>query len=381
MTRIKILHVLTVTAGGLGQSVLSIVTGLDPARFDVAVCFGPGYPMDRRFTDAKIRTIPVRMARGLHPKNLLGFWDVYALLRRERFDIVHAHSSIAGVIARVAARLARVPLIVFTLHGYATLDYRRTWLRPVLWAVEKALDRCTDHYAAICRYVEHMWIVRGIVAPERMTVIYNGVDPEAVVRPVDTAALRRAIGVPREAPVIGTIGLLERQKGTEYLIRAMPAITEAFPDCHAVILGNGPLRERLEALARELGVASRVHCLGWRHDATDLLAVMDIFCLPSLREGFSVALLEAMAYAKPIVATAVAGNPEAVVDGETGWLIPSADPEALAKAVLYGLRHSDVAIEMGRRGRARLMERFTVNGMQRAYSGLYERLVEAGRIG
>ncbi len=378
MERVKVLQVLTTTAGGLGRVVLSLVSGLDPTRYDVAVAFGPGHPLDRRFEASGVRVIPVRMKRGANPVNVLGFWDLYRLLRSERFDLVHAHSSIAGLLARAAAKLTGVPIVLFTLHGYATLDYRRSPLRPLIWLVEWALDRCTDHYVAICRYVERTWTGRGLVTPDRVTVVYNGVDPAAVVRPVDRNAMRRDLGLPLDAPVVGTIGLLEAQKGTEYLIRAMPTILRSSPGCHVIVIGNGPLRDRLEALARRLGVEAHLHLLGWRHDATDLLAAIDVFCLPSLREGFSVALLEAMAHAKPIVATPVAGNPEAVADGETGLLVPVQDPEALAKAVLYLLGHPDVARAMGEKGRQRLMERFTIATMRDGYDAVYRRML-AGR--
>ena len=150
----RVLHVLTTTAGGLGQVVYAILDGLDRREFKVAAAFGPGYPMDQQFRARGIEVFPVRMRRGMNPMNLLGFLDLVRLLRRERFDIVHAHSSIAGVLARAAAKVAGVPTVVFTLHGYATLDFDRSLLRPLLWTIEKLMDRCTDGYVAICRYVK-----------------------------------------------------------------------------------------------------------------------------------------------------------------------------------------------------------------------------------
>jgi|SRR5579863_1975122 len=375
MRRIKVIHVPTTTAGGLGRSVLLMAKGLDPARYEVSVAFGPGYPMDQWFVEAGFRVFRVRMRRGLHPVNLLGLWDLFRLFRRESFDVVHAHSSVAGVLARLAARLSGVPVVIFTLHGYASLDVRRSALRPFLWMVEKLMDRFTDYYAAICSDVEQTWIARGIVSPERVAVIYNGVDPETVCRPIDPDAKRAELNIPLNAPIIGTIGRLEPQKATDHLVRVFPSILSVFPDAHLVIVGNGPLYRRTCGLVGELGLSARVHLLGWREDATDLIAIMDVFCLPSLREGFSVALLEAMAHARPIVCTRVAGNPEAVADGETGLLVPVADPAALSKALLELLREREIAREMGRRGRERLIQRFTARKMGEEYSRLYERVV------
>lgn len=376
---IRVLHVLTTTAGGLGQVVYDMVRGLDSPPFRVAVAFGPGYPMDQRFRDLGIPVYPVRMRRGLNPMNLLGFLDLLRLLRRERFDVVHAHSSIAGVLARVAARLAGTRLVVFTLHGYATLDFDRSPLRPLYWAIEKVADRCTDGYAAICRYVKDTWVARGLVTADRVAVIYNGVDQDRFPPVADSRGARQALGLPSDGPLIGTVGLHEVQKGTRYLIEAMATIVREVPECHLVLIGDGPLRQDLEALAQRLGIRESVHFLGWRNEAAQLMGLFDVFCLPSLQEGFSIALLEAMVQARPIVATGVAGNPEAVLHRETGLIVPPGNPEALASAILSYLREPALGERLGRAGRTRLMREFTIHSMQQGYRSFYERLLKGGR--
>jgi glycosyltransferase involved in cell wall biosynthesis len=380
MRKIKVLHVLTTTAGGLGQSVLSIILGLDPERFDSSVSFGAGYNVDEYFKNKGFRIIPVRMKRGLSLKNILGFWDLCRLIKKERFDIVHAHSSVAGTLARLGAKLYNVPIVLFTLHGYATLDYQKTPLRPFLWVVEKLLDLCTDYYIAICDYVKVTWLKRRIISPDRVTVIYNGVDPELASLSINNEEKRQSLGIPKSSPIVGTIGLLEKRKGTEFLIRSAPKILRLFPECRFIIIGDGPLHNRLVNLAKRSGVLHAFRFLGWRDDANELIGVMDIFCLPSLREGFSIALLEAMAHGKPIITTPVTGNPEAIIDGETGFLVPVKDYNAISAAVLKLLNNPEKAHETGLKAKKRLNENFTVRKMQQGYNHLYLKMIKESGI-
>ena len=377
--KIRILHALTTTAGGLGQAVLSLVSPLDPERFEVTVAFGPGYPTDRRFIERGLRVVPVRMKRGLRLINVAGLWDLYRLIRRERFDIVHAHSSIAGALARAAGRANGTHVIIFSLHGCASIDDTGLLVRAPLWCVEKLLARWTDHYVAVSAFVERRWVERGIVTLERVTVIHNGVNPDELRRAPDHAQKRRALGLRVDERVVCNIGLLEARKGTETLIRAAPLVLERVPECRFLIVGHGPLLDDLKALAERLAVSAYVEFLGWRDDATELLDIADVFCLPSAVEGFSVAILEAMALAKPIVATNVAGTPEAVEQGRSGWLIPPSDPLALASAIVYLLTHPDEAAEMGRQAALRLRERFTVDRMTERYEGVLRHILAAKR--
>lgn len=370
MKKVKIIHVLTTTAGGLGQSVLSLVQHLDTTRFDVAVAFGPGYPIDRRFIDAGVRVFQVRMKRGLYWKNLLGFWDLYCLFRREKVDIVHAHNSVAGAIARLASKMAGVPIVIFTLHGYASLNHRHPAIRAVVSLIEKLLDHCTTHYVAVSEYVKRVWCEQGVVASDRVAVIYHGTNPVEI----NTSKVRdvvRDLKIPTGAPIIGTVGLLEVQKGTEFLLRAMPLVKQVSPDCHCLIVGSGPLRTYLENVAESLAVKESVHFLGWRDDVADLISLFDVFCLPSLNESFGLVLLEAMAQGKPIVATNAEGIPEVIINGETGLLVPPYDSEALANALIYCLLHQEVGREMGEKGRVRLLAQYTNESMVQHYERLY----------
>jgi glycosyltransferase involved in cell wall biosynthesis len=371
MKKIKILHVLTTTAGGLGQAVLSLVLHLDPERFEVTVAFGPGYPLDRKFAEGGLRVVPIRMKRGLRAINLFGFWDLYRLIRKERFDVVHTHAPIAGFLGRVAAKLVGVEVVIFTLHGGSDLNNRSLLIRFLSRFAQKLLDRCTDYYVAVSDYVQKRWLQNQSAAPERLILIYHGTDLRTLPPHTDLSEKRKMLGLPLEETLIGTVGLLETQKGTEDFIRAIPLVIDAFPACRFVVIGDGPLRSHLEAVAAQVGISQSVTFVGWRTDAAELMGILDLFCLPSLWESFGLVLLEAMAYAKPIVATDVGGIPDVITNGESGLLVPPEDPVSLSKAIVYLLAHPEIAREMGRKGEARLRERFTLERMVQQHESLY----------
>lgn len=377
MKKIKVLHILTTTAGGLGQSVLSLVQHLDRRKFDVTVAFGPGYPLDKKFSENGIRVVPVRMERGLRWVNLVGFWDLYRLLRSEQFDIVHTHAPIAGFLGRVAARLTGVGVVIFTLHGGSALNNQSHLIRFLSRRVETMLDRCTDYYVAVSDYVLKRFLQNEIASSDRATLIYHGIaEPGRTDRPIDLSEKRKMLGLSADKTVIGTVGLLEKQKGPEDFIRSIPLVLHSFPECQFVLIGDGPLRGRLEDLAGQLGISRSVRFAGWRDDAAELMQILDIFCLPSLWESFGLVLLEAMAYAKPIVATDVGGIPDVILNGETGLLVSPRDPASLSKAMIYFLTHPEIALEMGRRGRARLSERFTLENMIQRYEDFYLKIFQ-----
>jgi glycosyltransferase involved in cell wall biosynthesis len=218
-----------------------------------------------------------------------------------------------------------------------------------------------DGYIAVSRASRERLVTYLGLLPRKVVAIPNAVELRRFVGPAEPArrAVRAECGIPADAPVIGVLARLSEQKGLTYLIAAAPAILAAHPETHVLLVGDGPLREDLAAQARALGVDQRVHFVGYRANTVDFLRAMDLFVLPSLYEGMPLSILEAMGAGLPVVATAVDGTPEAVVDGETGSLVPPADPMALAEAVNRVLADRSLAAAMGRAGRARAEEQFS----------------------
>jgi glycosyltransferase involved in cell wall biosynthesis len=191
--------------------------------------------------------------------------------------------------------------------------------------------------------------------PDRLVAVPNAVELQRFATPAELgrSAVRGQWGIPADAPVLGVLARLAPQKGLTYLVSALPAILAQHPDTYALVVGEGYLRPDLEAQARSLGVESRLLLVGYHANVVDYLRASDIFVLPSLFEGMPLSILEAMGAGLPVIATAVDGTPEVVIEGETGLLVPPADPPALAQAVNRLLDDRQLAARLGRAGRAR----------------------------
>ena len=217
----------------------------------------------------------------------------------------------------------------------------------------------------------------GGVLPERMRVLYSGVDLSLVPGQDDGREVRRRFGIPAGALVLGTVANLFARKGYDVMLRALPAILKSSPHVHYLIIGGGDAgyETRLRALVRKLGLTSHVHFAGFQPSVYPHLAALDIYVHPALMEGFGIAVLEAMAMRKPVVTTAIGGLPEIVLDGETGVLVPPGDSDALARAVSLLLRDPARRGELGAAGRDRVTARFTVDAMMKGLAAGYRALL------
>lgn len=375
--RIRLLLLLTSTAGGAGQQNYFLAQRLSRARFDLTVAFGPGYPLDREFAKLDVPVRHVSMSRRISPLvNLRGFFQIWRLIRRGDYDIVCTSCSIAGLIGRVTAALEGVPNRVHVLHVYASRPYQNELKRQVFRVIERLLDLVTTRYVAVSQAAMRHGVDNGILRPEKVDVIFNGVErPEVGGR--SSGAMRRELSLREGTRVVGTLGRYETQKGLRYLLEAVPLVLRRRPNTEFLLVGDGPLREELESLARDLGIERAVHFTGWRDDVPDVLRVMDVFCLASLWETFGLVLAEAMLASLPVVATRVDAIPEVTADGETGILVAPRDPHALASGVLRLLEDPDLARRMGAAGFRRASEMFSLETMVREYERCFEGL--AGR--
>jgi len=347
--------------GGAQTYVASLLPAL-AGSFEITVAaHGPG-PLREAARAAGARFVPLRhVRRPVNPwRDLLGLLELVALLRRERPHILHASSSKAGVLGRLAAWLAGVPIRIFTVHGWAFSASHGPVSGLYRWAdrVVKALTTVT-----IC--VAESELTSGLSAgtcDERTTVvIHNGVDPRAAL-----PRERREDGPPR----IVSVGRLQGPKDPLTLIRALEALRGPFT---AVIVGDGPDRPAVKAELDRLGLGDAVELAGERHDVPELLAAADIFVLSSRSEGLPLSILEAMSAGRPVVATRVGGVPELVVDGETGLLVPAGDPSSLAAAIERLLEDPALRERLGAAGRARIAERFDLDRCRREHLELYRR--------
>ena len=356
--------------GGAEQMLLTTLAGLDRDRWRCVLMHYANAGAETlartaRSLDIETRTLPGK--RGHAPG------DVRVLMRAiqaERPALLHAHLIGAMRCTRgmLAARLAGVPAVVATQQLYPRSLSRRMRMRQRLISV------IVDRYIAVSHAMAAV-LRRGMLFKARVAVIHNAVDVSAFTGSAATTHGRGTTGAPQRTVL--TVARLNKQKGLEYLIAAVPRLPS---DTQLLIAGEGPDREALEAQARELAVADRVMFLGHRSDVPDLLAACDVFVLPSLFEGLPVSVLEAMAAGKPIVATAIGGTDEAVVHGETGLLVAPGDPSALAWAIHRLLADSALSRRISAAAMARVRQSFSAEAMAEQTDRLYEDVLQQRSI-
>jgi len=356
--RIKTLLVLTSTAGGAGKHAYYLARDLPRDVFDLTVAFGPGYPLDPEFARLDVAVVHLRLSRSLAPReNLAAFVQLLRLMRSNRFDLVCAACSIAGLVGRLAAWISGVPKRVFIIHAFASHPHQPRFARWMYHGIEKMLDPFTTRYIAVSEAIQRFGIEARLFKPEKVDVVLNGI---ALSEPLDASPeqTRAELGIPIGAPLIATAGRFEPQKGLHDLIEAVALVRKELPEARLLLIGDGPLRENLQECARQKGVSDAVLFTGWRNDVPRLIQASDVFCLSSHWESFGLVLVEAMALGKPVVATGVDGIPEVVEHERTGLLVPARQPQALAVALVELLADPARARRMGEAGRKRVHEHF-----------------------
>ncbi|WP_371667396.1 glycosyltransferase [Streptomyces sp. NBC_00289] len=371
--RIKVLHVITRFQAGAGGNTLLSAVGLDPERYEVWIAGVPGGGLWERARAAGVHTVELCGFRHtLTPADLLVLARLVRLMRRERFTVVHTHSAKGGFLGRLAARLCRTPVVVHTFHGLSFHPYQSRSRRTVYRCLERATRRFTHGFLAVAPRVARQAVEEHLALPGLVRVIPSAVDLGHIPQRFDPLA-RRVLGPPRSTALIGTVGRIDTQKAPLDFVRMAAAIRAERPDTAFTMIGDGPLEDEVRRLAAHLDI--ELTLTGDRPDASWLVAGLDVFVMPSLYEGLGRALTEALATARPVVATAVNGVPDLVEHGATGLLVAPADPEGAARAVCWLLDHPREAAEMGRQGRQRVRAGFAPQAMCAAVDACYRGLL------
>jgi glycosyltransferase involved in cell wall biosynthesis len=327
-------------------------------------------------SDIELRFIP-SLVRAISPlKDLLAFWQLYRLCRREKFHLVHTHTSKAGILGRWAAWLSGCRLLVHTPHGHVFTGYYGPFLsRLFVWA-ERLTAKITRVIITLTPVGIEDHLAWRIAPREKFVAVPSGVEMEGFeeVGSEEVQAAREALGIPPEGLIVGSAGRLDRIKGYDLLVEASALVLKEVPGTWFVVAGEGPERQRLEERARRLGVSSRWRLPGWQKRLEPLYHAFDLFAQPSRNEGMGRAAVEAMACGRAVVASAVGGLPWVVEDGVTGLLVEPEDPEALARALVKLLRDEKTRRRMGEAGLRRAKEHFScqvmLEGIEKIYQGL-----------
>ncbi|MHC3467675.1 glycosyltransferase [Streptomyces sp. 7R007] len=373
LPRLKVLHVITRFEAGAGGNTLLSATGMDPERYEVWIAGVPGGELWSRARAAGVRTVEIAGFRHtLTPRDALVLWRLVRLVRRERFTVVHTHSAKGGFLGRLAARLCHTPVVVHTFHGVSFHPYMSRPRRTLYRLLERATRRLADRFLAVAPRVARQAVEERLAPPGRVRVVPSAVELADIPDRFDPLA-RRVLAVPRATALVGTVGRLDRQKAPDDFVRMAAAVRAAHPGTAFVMIGDGPLEDEVRRLAARLDVD--LVLTGPRSDAARLAAGLDVFVITSLYEGLGRALTEALASARPVVATAVNGVPDLVEHGATGLLVAPSDPQAAARAVGWLLDHPDQAELMGQQGRRRVRTAFAPQAMCKTIDACYRDLL------
>jgi glycosyltransferase involved in cell wall biosynthesis len=360
MGKPRILLLVTLAERGGAQTYVASLLPALAGRFDVVVAAHGHGPVRDAARAAGVRYVALHhVRRSISPwRDALGLLELVRLMRRHRPQIVHANSSKAGILGRLAAALSGVPIRIFTVHGWAFSAHSGLASTAYRWA-----DRLMCPLTTVTICVAERARAEGLAArtcrAKRTVVIPNALDAAAVIeaRPANAT------------PTLVSVGRLQAPKDVGTLLRALAALPPG--RVCAVIVGDGPQRAALEAEARALRLDGAVRFAGTRSDVPQLLAAADLFVLSSASEGAPMAVLEAMAAGLPVVASAVGGVPEIVVEGQTGLLVAPGDPAALAGAVRRLVEDPALRRRLGAAGRERVRARFDLNAMRAAHVAVY----------
>jgi len=393
---IRVLHVITrLDMGGSAQEALLTVSSLDPQLYNVILI--KGSTSESAMTSAELRNVKQQLAaacdRGVEVITLpslarrISPWNdfktfvlLWSLIRKYKPHIVHTHTSKAGVLGRLAAWLARVPLIVHKPHGHVFYGHFGPGLSRFFLFIERLLGGITDQVIALTPTEARDYHTLRVLRIDKISIIHSGIDLHRFRKVAkQSSRKKKELSIPPDTLVIGYVGWLIPIKGVTYLINAMTRVVEQHPESILVLVGKGDDKGeeeiKLKEQVKRAGLVDKVLFLGWRPDVEEIMGCFDIFVLPSLNEGMGRVLVEAMAAGLPIVASRVGGIPDLVKDGHNGLLVPPADAIALEKAISSLIEDKEKRKKMGQVG-TKMCREYSSEAMVEQVDDLYRELLE-----
>ena len=359
--KIKVLHIITKMAiGGATENTLLTTSMVDKKLFESSILSGKKCDGDETiFEDIEKRGVRItflpELVRKINPfQEIVSLFKMVAFIRAGNYDIVHTHSSKAGIIGRIASRICKVPVIIHTIHGWSFNDRMHGFQRALFIRLERFTGRFTDGLIAVTSEDIRKGLKNNIGKKDMYTVIRSGIELQKFVPLEDPerSEMRRRLGISINELVVGTVGRFSKQKDPETFLRMASIVAGRMPDVKFVMVGDGEKKSTVQKMINNLKLDERVLLLGVRKNVNKILPIFDLFVLTSLWEGLPRVVIEAMSVGKPVVATAVDGTVEVVRDGITGFLTPPGDPSRIAERVITALKDGELRKKMGEKGKA-----------------------------
>ena len=388
MKKFKVLHIIThLGFGGAQDNTLLTVKGHTRQRYEVHLASGEDYTdwMARGQMDADAFFLFPDLHRSVQPQaDRRALNQMTDFLRKHQYDIVHTHSSKAGILGRIAAHRAQVPVIIHTFHGFgwkvasaAQTHPRQAYVAALKkWfyiLIERYAASISDALITVSELNKEEAININLAPPEKFKTVYSGIDLKRFKVKVERTEKLLSLGLQLNRPIIGTIGRLSTQKAPLDFVAAAKLVLQQQPNLQFVMVGDGPLASQVH---QAIGDEHRIKLFGYRDDIPEILSILDLFVLSSLWEGLGRALTEAMIMGVPVAATAVDGVPELVTHQQTGLLSFPGDPIQLADNIVWLLDHPEEAQRMTQSARNRVVPTFSAERMVEQIEVLYERLLD-----
>lgn len=381
---IPVIHFITrLIVGGAQENTLHTATLLDPTRYSVQVISGAqtgseGSLIEEARQQGIYLRIHPELVRQISPlKDLLALIKLYRLLRREPCQVLHTHSSKAGILGRLAGHLAGTPVIIHTVHGWSFHDYMSPWLRKTYILLERWMAHYTQALVTVSQKDIDKGLHAGIGYPEQYHLIRSAIPIEQFDASLfDRNKVRQALGIPEQAVIIGFVGRFSPQKNPLDWVRIAERIGQHDNDVFFLMVGDGPLRDQVEAQLLQAGIRDRTVLTGLRRDIPALLASMDIFIHTSLWEGLPRAIAQAMCMGLPVLAYSADGVQEIIQNGENGYIFQPGDVDKLIEVCEHLIQHPELRKALGQRGHEHVIHEFDLQKMIVQISALYEQFVK-----
>lgn len=374
MKKINILYlIVSFRSGGTQRQLVELLKNLNKERYEpIVACFEKQGNFLKDIQKMDIPIVEIKHSGKLFkPQVIKVIFCLSRLLKKEKISILHAFLSHPYVLGTLAAKIVGTPIVIMSERNVDIYPKRRHWLAGHI--TQMLVNKIIVNAEAIKKYLMGQHGTKD----EKFSVIYNGVNLDRFNLQIDMAEKRKRLGLLSEFPTIGILASLSEKKDHHTFLKAVGLMVKKIPSMQALIIGEGPLREKLQNMARQLGVGKNVKFLGNREDIPGILALLDILVLSSVREGFPNAILEAMAAGKPVVATDVGGCRELVQHGKTGYLVPPKRPDLLLDAIEKMLVDKEKAIEMGAMGRNWVLGNHSSSKMAYETEKVYEDLIRS----
>ena len=380
MRKINLLYVITkLELGGAQKHLLNLINHLDKQKYNLfLITAQEGLLINDALSITELRLIKLRfLERSINPlRDFLALYLIYSFIKKNKIDIVHTHSSKAGILGRWAAGLARVKIILHTVHGWSFNEYQNPILRKIIICLERLTAIITDRLIVVSYHDWQKGLDSYIGNKEKYKLIRYGIDFREFGK--KDKSLREELGIDEHDLLIGMVSCFKPQKSPQDFIRLSFLVNKTLPKVKFLLVGDGFLRKKIQGLISKFNLEQQVILTGWRQDIPRILKALDIFVLTSLWEGLPISVLEAMAASLPVIATNTGGIAEVVSGGKTGFLVPPGDVNRMTEKLNNLLADENLRKQLGENAKTSLGSEFSVENMVKNTENLYWDLIKLG---